>query len=200
MSEAQITGPEPTATGTPTPALPTPGEGAPTPQTVLATEATPPAQPAAPAPEAEIVYEFKPPEGMEFAQGDLDEFKSIAKDLKLPNEQAQRIVDLAAKREQAKAAALDQEKAAWAAQTKADKELGTPENLALARKAYETFGSPELEELFFKTGLGNHPVVVRAFLRAGRHLSEDSIVGAGAGGGASARSTADILYGSSPTH
>ena len=197
MSEAQIAGQEPTVTGTPTPALPTQGEATPAPQAAPAAEVAPTT---VLTPEAEIVYEFKSPEGMEFAQGDLDEFKSIAKDLKLPAEQAQRIVDLAAKREQARVEMLAQTKAEWATQTMADKELGKPENLALARKAVETFGSPELQDLLFSSGLGNHHVFVRVFFNAGKHLSEDSVVGNAGGGGASSRSTADILYGSSPTH
>lgn len=148
--------------------------------------------------DAEINYEFKAPEGIELAQADLDEFKSIAKDLKLPQEAAQKLVDLAAKREQARAEGFANQVTAWADQVKADKELGNPENLALAQKAVETFGTTELRGLLNSTGMGNHPEVVRAFLKIGKAISEDKIVGS-QGSASAQRSPADILYGT-PTN
>lgn len=168
-----------------------------TPPTGSEGEKTPEAKPtAAPAPGTaeEIAYEFNLPEGVQFADGEMDAFKTVAKDLKLPKDQAQRIVDIATQREQARAEAFETTKRGWAEATTADKELGKPENLALALKAVETFGSPELKTVLDSSGLGNHPEVVRAFLKIGRQISEDSIVGKGNGAGAD-RNTADILYG-----
>jgi hypothetical protein len=198
MSEAQNTGsgpaPTPAPAGEPqgtlptgaTPTDPTP-TGAPAPGTA-------PATPPAPGESAEIVYEFKAPDGVELGEGDLNEFKTIAKDLKLPLEHAQKLVDLAAKREQARAEVFATTVAGWAEQTTNDKELGKPENLAMAQKAVETFGSPELKLILNSSGLGSHPEVVRAFLKIGKAISEDAILGKGAGG-SSTRSHADVLYG-----
>lgn len=187
MSDPQATGTGTNDAGEPQATPPTSGEGAPSP------EAKPTEAPV-PGAEAEIVYEFQLPEDVQFAEGEVDEFKNVAKDLKLPKDAAQKIVDIATKREQARAEAFRTTVEGWAETTKADKELGKDENIALAQKAVETFGTPELKEILKSSGLGNHPEVVRAFLKIGRQISEDSIVGKGNGASA-ARDTAEILYG-----
>lgn len=191
MSEAQETGTGTNNAGE-TQATP-PGEG-----TTAATTSAPATTTAAPAPgtatEAEVTYEFQLPEGVQFADGEVDEFKAVAKELKLPKDQAQKLVDIATKREQSRAAEFQATVSGWAETTQNDKELGKPENLALALKAVETFGSPELKTILNSSGLGNHPEVVRAFLKIGRAISEDSITGKGNGGQAT-RSAADVLYG-----
>ena len=192
MSEAQTAGQETTATGEPQETLPTGSEGIESPQAK-------PTEAPAPGAEAEVVYEFKTPEGMEFAQGDLDELKTIAKDLKLPNEQAQRLVDLAAKREQARAEVFATTVAGWAEQTKNDKELGKPENLATAKKTIDTFGTPELRDLLNSSGMGNHPEVIRMALKIGKAISEDTFVAGRTGAAPTPRSHAEVLYGTPPT-
>lgn len=136
------------------------------------------AKPAEPA--KEVVYEFKLPEGVEFKGELLDELKATAKDLGLTQEQAQRVADLGAKQAQGFAAQLvEQQKtltAEWANQTTTDKEIGgdkLAENLAVAKKALDAFGSPELKTLLNQTGFGNHPDVVRFMVKAGKAISED---------------------------
>lgn len=153
----------------------------------------------APAP-AEIEYKFDAPEGVELNQDDLAKFTDIAKELKLPAEAAKRFVDLAAAREVARNEAFAQQVHAWGESVKADKELGTTENLATAKKAIDTFGTPELRELLNSTGMGNHPEVIRLALAVGRAISEDKIVAGRTGGNVPPRDHASILYGSSPTH
>jgi hypothetical protein len=191
MSDPQATGTGTNDAGEPQVTLPNNSEGAPNSETK-------PTDPPAPKPgeqtSEEIVYEFQMPEGVQFADGEMDEFKNVAKDLKLPKDAAQKIVDIATKREQARSEAFVETVRGWEATTKADKELGKDENLALAKKAIDTFGSPELKAVLDSSGLGNHPEVVRAFLKIGRQISEDSIVGKGNGSNAT-RDTADILYG-----
>ena len=86
----------------------------------------------------------------------------------------------------------------WTADAKADKEFGgeaLAENLSVAKKALDQFGTPELRTLLNDSGLGNHPEIIRAFYRAGKAISEDRFVPAGAGvrtGGA--RDAAKSLY------
>ena len=68
---------------------------------------------------------------------------------------------------------------------KTDAEIGgdkLPENLAVARKALETFGTPELKALLNESGLGNHPEVIRFFYRSGKAISEDRVIRGGAAG------------------
>jgi len=67
----------------------------------------------------------------------------------------------------------------WVTSSTADKEFGGDklhENLATAKKARDAFGTPELTTLLNKTGLGNHPEVIRVFYRAGLAISEDRLV------------------------
>jgi hypothetical protein len=188
MSDTQATGTGNNDAGEPQDTkLPVGGEGTPSLETKT-TEAP------APGAEAEVVYEFNLPEGVQFAEGEVDTFKTVAKELKLPKEGAQRILDIATAREQARAEAFQTTVNGWAEATKADKELGKDENLAIAKKTVETFGTPELKEVLNSSGLGNHPEVVRMLLKIGRQISEDTIVGKGNGANAT-RDTADILYG-----
>ncbi|MBR0568368.1 hypothetical protein J5J83_19780 [Azoarcus sp. L1K30] len=117
------------------------------------------------------------------------DIKATAKDLGLTQAQAQKLADLAAKRTAA-ANTQQQEMIAkarteWADQARADSEFGgeaLESNLATAKKALDTFGSPELKALLNESGLGNHPEIIRAFYRAGKAISEDRIVTGGAGG------------------
>lgn len=125
-------------------------------------------------------YEFAAPEGVQFDDAVIGAFSEVAKELNLPQDKAQKVLDkvspvLAAR--QAEQFAAVQE--SWAAQSKADKEFGgekLTENLSVAKKALETFGTPELRQLLNDSGIGNHPEVVRLFYRAGKAISEDRFV------------------------
>jgi hypothetical protein len=57
------------------------------------------------------------------------------------------------------------------------------ENLSVAKKALDAFGSPELRVLLEQSGLGNNPEVIRFMFRAGKAISEDSFVGRSTGAG-----------------
>jgi len=127
-----------------------------------------------------VEYDLKVPKGVDLKGESLDELKATAKELGLTQEQAQRLADLGAKQAQGFAAQLvEQQKtltAEWAEQTTADKEIGgdkLPENLGVAKKALDTFGSPALKTLLNQSGLGNHPEVVRFMVKAGKAISED---------------------------
>lgn len=110
-----------------------------------------------------------------------DDIKATAKELGLTQSQAQKLADLALKRTESaqskQAEMLAQARDEWAGQAKADKEFGgdaIEANLATARKALDTFGTPELKALLNESGLGNHPEVIRFFYRAGRAISPDN--------------------------
>lgn len=145
--------------------------------------------------ETEVDYTFELPEGVELDEPSANEFKQIAKDLKLPKDGAQKLVDFAVKRDQARfeaqAAAVKQ----WGEQVAADKELGNPENQAIAKQAIDTFATPELKEILNKTGLGNHPELVRMAYRIGKSISEDKVITGRDGAGSQPRDPAEILYG-----
>lgn len=143
-------------------------------------------------------YEFKPPEGREFDAAVLEQFSEVARELNLPQEAAQKVIDKIAPALAEKQARLVEEvRAGWVEGAKADKEFGgekLAENLAVAKKALEAFGSPELKTLLNETGLGNHPELIRAFYRAGKQISEDRFVPGGGNAAQPTRSAAEVLY------
>lgn len=193
------------ATDTASTALTTDGQQA---QTTATTEATPAAatteaapgakaEPETPAAKAPEQYaDFTLPEGYQLDSAMADKFKSLARELDLTQEQAQKLVSLDAERVASQAQQVQQTSAAWLDQTKGDKEIGGDkllENVAIAQKALNAFGTPELKALLEQTGMGNHPEIIRAFFRAGKSISEDTFV---AGGTASngTRDHASALY------
>ena len=147
--------------------------------------------------EAPESYELKAPDGMELDQAAVTEFTAIAKDLKLSNEQAQKLTDIAVAMEQRRAEAHAKTVKDWEAASKADKEFGGDalgENLSVAKKAIDTFGSPELKGLLDATGLGNHPEVLRTFIKVGKAISEGKFVASGSRTATAPVSTAKALY------
>jgi hypothetical protein len=144
----------------------------------------------------EVAYEFSLPEGIEADDASKEEFVAIAKELKLPKEAAQKVVDLAIKREQARTEAFAKQVQGWEDSVKSDKELGgdkLPETLATCRKAID-LGPPELRDLLSSTKMGSHPAVVKWAYAVGKALSEDKFVGGGAGAPKDGKSTASVLY------
>lgn len=135
------------------------------------TTATPPV-----APES---YEFAMPEGVAVDKTAAEEFSAIAKELKLSAADAQKVADVGAKMAQRQAEAHTKLVESWVEQVKTDKDIGgdkLPENLAIARKAIEAFGTPELKDVLNATGFGNHPAVIKAFYNAGKAISQDGFV------------------------
>lgn len=127
--------------------------------------------------------DFAVPEGLEMDAEVLTNFKGIAKELGIPQEAAQKLIDLQASLETKRSAAAEQAQAEqaqqWAAQIKADKELGGEnysKTVETAIKAVEKYGSPELRSLLNETGIGNHPELVKFCHRIGKALSEDGLV------------------------
>jgi len=111
----------------------------------------------------------------------LTAFGDVAKELNLPQEAAQKVLDKVAPVIQARQAkAIEQTKVEWANQSKSDEEFGgesLTENLDVAKASLDTFGTDALKTLLSETGLGNHPEVIRFMYRAGKAISEDSYVG-----------------------
>jgi hypothetical protein len=97
----------------------------------------------------------------------------------------------------------------WRTATTSDKELGgekLKENLGIAKRALNAFdplpastdGKPAttpLRTLLEETGLGNHPEVLRLLFRAGKAISEDTVVTRGRGGSEGGPvNPLDVLY------
>lgn len=125
-------------------------------------------------------YEFNAPEGQYFDPEVLTAYTDIAKELNLPQDAAQKILDkvgpaLAEKQTRL----IEQARTEWGDAAKSDKEFGGDkfdENLAVAVKAANAFGTPELRTLLNESGLGNHPEIIRFMFRTGKAISEDGFV------------------------
>ncbi|MDD4913293.1 MAG: hypothetical protein PHP57_13450 [Sideroxydans sp.] len=144
-------------------------------------------------------YEFKQVETSPIDAQIVSEFSEVAKELDLPQDAAQKILDkMAPALQKQQAEMFEAMTTKWATEAKADKEFGGDklnENMAVVKKAMDTFGTPELRTLLNDTGLGNHPEFIRAFYRAGKAISEDRFVGDSVGAGTSAqRDHASALY------
>ncbi len=145
-------------------------------------------------------YEFKTTEGQELDTAALEQFEPIARELNLTNEQAQKMVDLygtqilpMVQKQQAEAWQKTTEQ--WAADVKADKEIGGDKltaNIGVAQRALETFGTPDLKEYLNASGLGNHPELIKVFVKVGKAMSEDGMV---TGKESGQRTAAEVLYG-----
>ncbi|EOJ5644274.1 peptidase [Escherichia coli] len=144
-------------------------------------------------------YEFTAGEGVELDTEALKDFEPVARELNLTNEQAQKLVDaypkILAGVQQRQADAWQKQTEGWAETVKADKEIGGDKltaNLSAAQRALDQFGSPELKEYLNATGLGNHPDLVKTFVKIGKAMSEDGMVD---GSNQGQRSAAEVLYG-----
>ncbi|KAA3649391.1 MAG: protease [Proteobacteria bacterium] len=125
-------------------------------------------------------YEFQAPEGQEFSPEVIGAFSEVAKELNLTQADAQKVIDkIAPAMAERQANAIEQARSQWAESAKTDGEFGgdkLPENLAVAKKALDQFGTPELRDLLEQSGLGNHPEIIRVLYRAGKAISEDRVV------------------------
>ncbi len=73
----------------------------------------------------------------------------------------------------------------WIEASRNDTEFGGTAlnaNLAIAKKALDTYGTPEIMQLLEETGLGNNPELIRFFYRVGKTLTEDGVVTRQTGG------------------
>lgn len=153
----------------------------------------------------ETYSDFKAPDGVQVAPEQATEFKALAKELNLSQEKAQKVFDAATKlaqqgQAQAETKIVDTIKSTheqWVAETKADKEIGgdkLAENLAKAQAAMKATSTPQLQTLLDKSGLGNHPEVIRHFLKIAPAFSQDKHVPGGKAPAGDSKSAEKVLY------
>lgn len=147
----------------------------------------------------EAYEDFTVPEGVELDTTVLGKFKDVAKELNLPQGAAQKVADLGVELAQSWVEKAQSDfaelTASWVEEAKADKEIGgdaLPQNLAVAKKAVDTYGTPAFAALLEQYKLGDHPEMIRLLAKVGRTVSEDTPVG---GGNAEpARKAANVLF------
>lgn len=131
----------------------------------------------------EAYADFKLPDGMDMDAEVLGEFKGLAKELNIPQEKAQQLIDfqakLATKQAEEYQAAVMKQGEQWAAAVKNDPELGGEnydKSVASAVKVIQAFGDDGLKELLNTSGLGNHPALFKFCHRVSQAISEDKFV------------------------
>ena len=131
----------------------------------------------------EAYTDFTLPEGIDMDAGTLDAFKGLAKELNIPQEAAQKLIDLqttmVAKQADEYQKAVVAQGQKWAAEVKSDPELGGEnydKSVASAIKVIQSFGDPALTELLNDSGLGNHPALFKFCHRISAAISEDKFV------------------------
>lgn len=142
--------------------------------------------------EAVEYTDFTAPEGVELDAELTDEFKALAKEAGLPQDKAQKAVDIAVKLQQ-KAISAGNElfekndgiithpeyREKWIGRVKADPEVGGDKldaTLATAKRGIDAYCTPAFAKFLDSTGLGNHPEMVRAWAKVGATVGEDSKV------------------------
>ena len=132
-------------------------------------------------PEVPEVYDFKAPEGTTLDDGAIALVTPVLKELCVTQEGAQKLANTFA---QIQAAQIVAQSEAWLTAAKADKEIGGKgfdANTKLAQTAFAKFATPELKSFLDSTGLGNHPELLRTFVKLGKAAQQDTHVTAGAG-------------------
>lgn len=129
------------------------------------------------------------PEGYEIEAGQNDDadimdwYKQAAFEAGLPKEGTQSFLnkykefEASALEKRAEAAKLQNQ--VWVDDIK--KELGPAfeRDIGLAQRAVREHGGDELAEVLEKAGVSNHPLVVKAFINAGKNLTEDNFISSG---------------------
>ncbi len=137
----------------------------------------------------DVTDELVTPEGMEYAEGELDEFKQITSALSSQDRNA--ILAWQAKYDAVKsgqvAEALDQEVRAFIKRQAEENKLKVLESWgkdpavrakreADVARAVRQFATDEFKKLMDETGLGNHPAVVATFEAVGKAFGEDRVI------------------------
>lgn len=148
----------------------------------------------------ETYAEFTVPEGMEVNKDALEAFLPVAKDLKLTQDQAQKLVNLQTAHETAMAeqqiTAWENVQTEWREATKVDQEIGgtnLQKTMSDSARFLGKFATPELRDLLDRTGVGNNVEFIRLFAAAGNAMGEDNLV-SGRSVSAPRKTQAEILY------
>jgi len=130
--------------------------------------------------------EITKPENCLLSDEHLEGVKAFAKEHKIDNATAQKILErenaLAAEVEKALLGRQEQEITQWAKDVESDKELGGEkfkESCEFSRRALKAFGGDGIAQILNETGYGNHPEVVRLLSRIGRAMGDDKLIKGG---------------------
>ncbi|MBR4908810.1 MAG: hypothetical protein IKZ43_07355 [Acidaminococcaceae bacterium] len=136
-------------------------------------------------------YEFKLAEGLEIAPAVAEEFTNIAKELKLDQAGVDKLVDLHGRLMLETVKAAEAQRNTWADEC-AKQGMTTPQAMASAKLAVDTFGGGEAMKVLIDTGAAWNPAVQKMLQNIGSLLQEDS--GADGKPGGKSQSAADMMF------
>ena len=129
-------------------------------------------------PESAEKYELNIPKDLNqyFPENNMNEFKNVAHNVGLNNEQANALIEFQAKAIQHdmgnQSSRLAVGKEETESQLKQEWGLEYDRNFRAAQRALQVYGDPEIEALM-NTEAGNNPAVVKLFARLGKEVTED---------------------------
>ena len=144
----------------------------------------------------EIEYNFKFPDEIKVVDTEVAKLKELSKELKLSNEQAQKLVDFTVSQVKFFGKKAEQDfktmRADWLKQTK---ETYTEEQIGNAGKVAKEVGGQKFMELLETTGLADNPLVV-GFLEkiSVNYRNDKTVVGKPNGGEPTREQILDIMY------
>lgn len=152
--------------------------------------------------EVPVVYDLKVPDKSKLSKEDIDRITANAKELGLSNDEANDLLEIESQAIDRYAERQNQEvsamKSGWLKESENDTEIGGKEftkNIELAKRVVDRFGSPAFKQALNNTGFGNHPEVIRTFMRIGLLMSEDQFVHAKTQGSNQKKSMEAVFYG-----
>lgn len=140
----------------------------------------------------EIKYDLKLPEGALLKADVIERTAAFAKERGLSNEVAQKTLELTSAEVKAYHDGLQQmhesTKLQWLADAKNDKEISGEKgdqfdkNTELAHRAFKHFAGDDFAKVVTEMGYGNHPALVKTFMKIGKAMAEDMLVQGNQGG------------------
>jgi hypothetical protein len=144
--------------------------------------------------------DFVIPEGFEFNEDALNRFKEVSKESNVPQETAQKYIDLYTEIEQQKVEAQERETQeiveGWKNEIKSDPEFGGTkfdETIIRAKRTLHQFGNDNLKEVLIASGLGNHPEIIKLLAKVDKVNGEET--GATPNPQKTPPSTAEVFFG-----
>ncbi len=153
-------------------------------------------EPTKPAPPEK--YDLKLPENTLLGAEHVAKIADFAKANGMSNDEAQGYLQA---EHEAVATYVENRKTAWRSEVLADSEIGgdaAKQNVELAYRVIDRYATPKLKEELNKTGFGEHPELLRIFVRLGKEMAPDSLVIPGTQSGGK-KSMEDVFYGETKT-
>lgn len=148
--------------------------------------------------------DFKLPEDFKIDDKMFSDFKAVAAESGLPQDQAQKFIDMHVAMEKQRVTQEEQQftelQNTWKGEVSADKEFGgdkLPQTLSSIAKVIDRYGGKDaaaIRQAFGYTGAGNNPQIVRLMARMASALNEGSAVPGTKPAPSKGRTAADTLY------